>query len=120
MTREGDLEAIRVQGKRIRTALLEVRHLASPLRRPRVGVIVPRFGHSAVDRNLVKRRLRELARTEVLPAVPALDVVIRAAPSAYGATFEELRSAMQGAMRRIERSTTEQHGNTRMDTEPKE
>lgn len=115
MTREGDLEAIRLQGKRIRTALLEVRHLASPLRRPRVGVIVPRFGHTAVDRNLVKRRLREIARADVLPAMPAVDVVIRAAPAAYRATFEELQRAVRSAVERI--VTTETHREAQRGTE---
>jgi len=64
-------------------------------------VIVPRYGHSAVDRNKVKRRLRDLARTELLPALVAsplaLDVVIRAAPSAYGASYDTLRAALKKA-----------------------
>ncbi|MDP1859463.1 MAG: ribonuclease P protein component [Gemmatimonadaceae bacterium] len=107
MTREGDLEAVRVQGKRIRTAQFEVRYLASPLRRPRVGVIVPRYSHSAVERNLVKRRLRDLIRTELLPTMAALDVVVRAAPGAYGARHDELRAALQRAMERIRQSTAE-------------
>ncbi|MBA4071866.1 MAG: ribonuclease P protein component [Gemmatimonas sp.] len=122
LTREADLEAVRVQGKRIRTAQVEVRYLASPLRRPRVGVIVPRFSHSAVERNLVKRRLRELIRMELLPALAArddtapatgthtategsLDVVIRAAPSAYQADYDTLRAAVRRAIDRIRQST---------------
>jgi len=107
VTREGDLETVRVQGKRIRTAQLEVRYIASPLRRPRVGVIVPRFGHSAVDRNLVKRRLRNLARTELLPTMAALDVVIRAAPSAYRASFDVLRAALEKAARQLPKEVPE-------------
>jgi ribonuclease P protein component len=58
-------------------------------------VIVPRYGHTAVDRNRVKRRLRDLVRTELLPALAALDVVIRAAPGAYAASFDTLRSAVK-------------------------
>lgn len=110
LTREGDLEAVRIQGKRIRTAQLEVRYLASPLRRPRVGVIVPRYSHSAVERNLVKRRLRELIRTEVLPSMAELDVVVRAAPSAYKADFETLRGALRKAIERMRQSATEYDG----------
>jgi ribonuclease P protein component len=67
-------------------------------------VIVPRFGHSAVDRNTVKRRLRELARTELLPALPALsglDVVVRALPSAYGAGFDELQAAIRQVLTQL-------------------
>jgi len=39
-----------------------VRYLASPLLQCAHCVIVPRYGHTAVDRNVVKRRLRDLAR----------------------------------------------------------
>jgi ribonuclease P protein component len=85
--------------------LIEVRHIASPLRRPRVGVIVPRYGHTAVDRNQVKRRLRELARTELLPVLPAIDVTLRATPKAYDAGFDALREAVQHASRQLRKGT---------------
>jgi ribonuclease P protein component len=78
----------------VRTTQLEVRYLASPLHRARVGVIVPKHGRSSVERNKVKRRLRELARTELLPRLGAMDVVIRATPGAYAATFDLLRAAL--------------------------
>lgn len=107
MTRERDLEAVRVQGKRIRTAQFEVRYIASPLHRPRVGVIVPRFGHTAVARNALKRRLRELARIELLPVMPAVDAVIRALPSAYGVSFDTLRTAVQRIEGRFPRAAEE-------------
>lgn len=98
---------VRLQGKRIRTAQLEVRYLASPLRRTRVGVVVPRFGRSAVDRNRVKRRLRELARTELIPAMEAIDVVIRASPSAYEASYDTLRAAVQKVAMQLPRTVGE-------------
>ena len=60
-------------------------------------MIVPRYGHTAVDRNKVKRRLRDLARTELLPSLGAMDVVIRAAPSAYAASYDTLRTAVRKA-----------------------
>ena len=83
------------EGKRIRTALLEVRVVASPLAleeasKTRVGLIVPRFRQSAVSRNRVKRRLRELTRTRLLPADVAADIVIRIRPEAYHAAFAAL------------------------------
>ena len=39
---------------------LDVRVLASPFSHPRVGIVVPRHRQSAVDRNRLKRRIREL------------------------------------------------------------
>ena len=74
---------------------LDVRILASPLGLPRIGIVVPRHQHSAVDRNRLKRQLRELARTELLPSLrarPALDVALRARREAYSSTFERLRA----------------------------
>ena len=56
----------------------------------RVGFVVPRFKHSAVARNTVKRRLRELARLQLLPAGVRVDIVIRIRPEAYAASFVEL------------------------------
>jgi ribonuclease P protein component len=60
-----------------------------------VGLVVPRYRHSAVDRNLVKRRLRELSRREVLPRLRAasvnVDLLIRARRGAYDARYPQLR-----------------------------
>jgi ribonuclease P protein component len=53
-------------------------------------VIVPRHGHSAVDRNRLKRRLREIVRLRILSSLSSVDLVIRARPSAYALTFAVL------------------------------
>lgn len=58
---------------------------------------MPRFGNSAVERNRVKRRLRELIRLELLPGTPPLDMLIRASKSAYGLSF----GAMRGELLRL-------------------
>jgi ribonuclease P protein component len=52
---------------------------------------VPKYSHSAVDRNRVKRRLREIVRLHVLTTLPNVDVVVRALPSAYKADGAALR-----------------------------
>jgi ribonuclease P protein component len=93
LTRTADLELVRREGKRVRTSLLEVRVLASLLRHHRIGIIVPRHKQSAVDRNRLKRRLRELTRAHWaarLAPLPPHDVLLRAAPTAYGADFARL------------------------------
>jgi len=62
--------------------------------RPRLGLIVPRFQFTAVARNLLRRRLREVWRTELQEGLPACDLVIRAKRDAYGASFAQLRSEL--------------------------
>lgn len=58
---------------------------------PRMGLIVPRYQSSAVARNRLRRRLREIWRREIQQVQPAWDLVIRARREAYGAAFTALR-----------------------------
>jgi len=96
ITRSSEFSRISKQGKRVRALDLDVRLLASPLKYLRVGIVVPRHGQSAVRRNLLKRQLRELTRTLLLPLEASGDVVIRCRPSAYRRTFEELKEELGG------------------------
>ena len=67
----------------------------SPALRPRLALAVPKHGHKIVERNRLKRRLREAARLHLLPRClehgVALDILIRARPAAYEAEFEHLK-----------------------------
>jgi ribonuclease P protein component len=91
LTRETDLEVVRRAGKRIQTERLEARASASLLPHPRVGIVVPKHRRRIVERNRVKRRLRELVRTSLLPNLDRrIDLLIRAKPEAYNATFQDL------------------------------
>lgn len=62
----------------------------------RIGIIVPRHSHSAVARNRVKRRIREIVRVERigLGAPRTLFTVLYALPAAYQATFEAMRAEL--------------------------
>lgn len=61
--------------------------------------MVPRHGHSAVARNRLKRRLREIARQRLLPGLDdaglARDILIRAHARAYDAAYEELLQELE-------------------------
>ena len=85
----------------VRSRHFSIRACASPLGFPRVGIVVPRHGQSAVLRNRLKRRLREIVRQDFLHGERGLDVVIKTAPAAYAATFAELRTEMNGALSRL-------------------
>lgn len=98
VTRGAELDALRRDGKRVRTAHLDVRVAPGPAP-SRVGIVVPKHKHSAVARNRVKRRLRELARLRLLPVVPSGAVWLRARPEAYGASFEALAADVERAVR---------------------
>ncbi|MDB4907068.1 MAG: Ribonuclease protein component [Gemmatimonadetes bacterium] len=56
----------------------------------RIGIVVPKYTHNSVERNRLKRRLRELLRRTVLPMALPLDVVVRAKREGYSASFDDL------------------------------
>jgi ribonuclease P protein component len=74
----------------MQTEYLEARVSASLSLCARVGIVVPKHGWNVVDRNRTKRRLREIVRLHLLPAAANVDVLIRARPKAYTASFAEL------------------------------
>lgn len=96
--RGSDIRALLREGTRSRSRVLDVFSAPAPGESSRFGTIVPRHGRKVVDRNLLRRRLRELGRTEVLPTLRergcALDVLVRTRPDAYGLPFSELRAEL--------------------------
>ena len=78
--------------------LLILRAVPNGLPRSRIGLVCGRRVGPAVTRNLVKRRLREIARTG--PLAGGWDVVLIARPGAAAAGFGELKSAFAELCRR--------------------
>lgn len=100
-------DAVR-RGSRAGTGTL-VLHLAVSARRdvaarespPQVGFVVSKAVGSAVARNLVKRRLRHLAR-ERLSSLPGSAVlVVRALPASAAASYESLGADFDSALTRL-------------------
>ena len=100
-----EIRALLERGKRKRTPSVDVFFAPSPASCCRLGLIVPKHGRKIVERNLVKRRLREIGRREVLPELDAAgrraDVLIRARGKAYGASYEELSKEVRGAVHEL-------------------
>lgn len=64
----------------------------------RFGFIVSKAVGNAVSRNLIRRRLKSVARALVTEAAPNIDVVVRALPAAVEATWSELRTELAAAL----------------------
>lgn len=110
LTTSAELGAVRESGRKVRTEHLDVRvapagagHRPAQKSDARIGIIVPRHRHSAVDRNRLKRRLRELARTRLLPTLPPCHVVIRARREAYEDSFDALARQIERVAREAPR-----------------
>ena len=85
----------------MKTGHLDVRIAPSPLSYARVGIVVPKYKHTIVERNKLRRRLRELVRTRVLPVVASSDILIRPLPHAYVAAFAVLAREIDGLVARF-------------------
>lgn len=87
------------QGKRRRTDHLDLFTRPSPFDHSRLMVVVPRHTQTAVLRNQLRRRIKEIGRRDILPALETpTDVGIRARAKAYGVTFDLLRLEMIAAL----------------------
>lgn len=93
-----EIRELHARGKRKRTPHLDVFFAASPVLHARIGVVVPKHRRKIVERNRLRRRLREIGRTEVLPRLRGgahpVDLLVRARPEAYGAPYEVLRQEL--------------------------
>lgn len=102
-----DIRRVLRHGHRRRTDPVDVFLADSPAGRPRLGVVVPLYGHTAVERNRLQRQLREIARREWLPGAweegRETDLLLRVRPAAYGAGFDALREAVLGALEESDR-----------------
>ena len=91
----------------MRTEHLEVRSSDSLLSHVRLAVVVGKHGHTIVDRNRLRRQLRELARVKLIPELKRMDIVLRANPSAYDTVFSVLAGEIDTIVSRLQASVKE-------------
>lgn len=97
--RTRDIRTLLGRGNRRKTSHLDVFFAFPPdAHQSRFGLIVPKHRHSGVERNRLKRRLRELGRRKVLPrfrkAGLAVDFMVRARREAYRAPWRALEEEL--------------------------
>jgi ribonuclease P protein component len=97
-----EIRALLERGKRKRTKHVDVFLAPSPVPFSRLGVIVPKHGRTIVERNELKRRIREIGRRTVLPEAArrglVVDVLVRARGEAYAAGFGDLEGGIREAV----------------------
>jgi ribonuclease P protein component len=101
LARGPELAACWEQGRRLRTPHLDLAWRPSPEGHPRMAIVVPRFQFTAVARNRLRRRLKEILRRYPVASLPVVDLVVRAKRTAYAAPFAQLRTELTASVTRI-------------------
>ena len=105
LLRHADFERVYKQGQRHFAAHMTVFYLRRAQGdAARVGFTVGRVLGGAVDRNRMKRRLREAVRRHLPPGVP-VDVVINPKKSLLTANFADLQDEVSRAFAVIQKAT---------------
>jgi ribonuclease P protein component len=100
LRRKEDFDAIARQGSVRSTPLLVLRSLRTGRREARIGLSTPKALGGAVQRNRVRRRLRELVRERLGDIGAGWDLLVIARPEAASASHAELREALRSLLER--------------------
>jgi ribonuclease P protein component len=90
LVRPAEFRQVFESGRRMRLRHLDVVWRQKEAGQPRLGLIVPKFQSTAVARNRLRRRVREIWRRRFAPGLPPLDLIVKARRESYAATFAEL------------------------------
>lgn len=102
LRKHADFEKVYHRGQRFFSAHMTLFFLRRESNGARVGFTVPRALGTAVERNRIRRRMREAARLNLAAAGNAVDVVIHPKKSVLRASFAELREEVARAFERIQ------------------
>jgi ribonuclease P protein component len=104
LTDSRDFERVYQQGAAYRGRLFSVHAFPNEFGTPRLGLSVSRRVGTAVTRNTVRRRLKEVFYS-ALPEIPSkLDLVVSARPAAAAATVRELSEEFVRSLRKLSES----------------
>ena len=95
-----DFDAVSRRGSTRSGRLLVLRSLRTEGAVTRIGISTPRRLGGAVERNRVRRRIRELMRERYAEFANGFDVLVIAKPDSAKAAFAELRTEMASLLER--------------------
>jgi ribonuclease P protein component len=101
LRKHADFDQVYRSGRRLFSAHLTVFFLRLDAGPARVGFTVTRALGKAVERNRIRRRLREAARLNLGKLGSAVDVVVHPKKSALAASFAELQAEVARAFEKI-------------------
>ena len=103
LKRRGEFVAVQTRGRRWRGHGLVLLALPSDTPPARIGLTISRRVGHAVCRNLIRRRLRQIVRMQLLALPTAHDCVIIALPGAKEMDFWQLQADLVALLGRARR-----------------
>lgn len=100
--RKADFDRAYASGHRVSSKSFTLIATASEQGRSRLGVTISRKVGGAVERNAVRRRIREAFRRNRNAIASDIDIVVHVRPEARGAAYHELEAELLGALRRYD------------------
>lgn len=100
LRRKADFDLISRHGTVRSSRLLVLRSMRTKGSTTRIGLSTPRTLGGAVQRNRVRRRLRDLLREQLNAMEGGLDLLLIARSEAGAATYSELREALRSLLER--------------------
>ena len=101
LTRSPEFERVYRQGAACKGRLFSVHAFPNEFGTPRLGLSVSRKVGSAVTRNTVRRRLREVFHSALSEMPSSWDLVVSARPEAAEAGFDEMKEEFGRALRKL-------------------
>ncbi|MDX9893631.1 MAG: ribonuclease P protein component [Patescibacteria group bacterium] len=99
LTKDRDFKKINSKGKACFSSFLKIKYLANQLENSRFGIVVSsKVSKKAVERNKLKRRIREIIRPELTHIVSGFDVVIFTTNKLLVLDFEQLKVEVMRAL----------------------
>lgn len=97
-----DFARIQAAGRARADRLMTVRYVPNELGYDRFGISTGRRLGGAVERNRVRRRIRDLLRHSASPTQTGCDILIVARPASVEASFAEIRAAFGRLLRWVQ------------------
>lgn len=101
LSRSGEFRRVYSSGRKLRLGSATLFVSANTAGHPRLGVTVTRKVGGAVERNRLKRRVREMFRKNFAAIPGHWDIVVNVRPGAGELSHAEMEREIMGALRRL-------------------
>ncbi|MFA4833808.1 MAG: ribonuclease P protein component [Patescibacteria group bacterium] len=102
LKKDKEFDKVFKSGRSSFSKILGVKAVANGLTASRFGILVSnKISKKAVERNKIKRRIREVIRLETSEIKPGFDVVIITLPPILGESYQEIEEAIGSNFKKL-------------------